>query len=423
MYPDGNQISSELREKLRNFQWSANSFLDLHSLGVHYWTPEYLPTWLDPMTYATLWRRGLTPPNALPIYTDENTHVRIKQFIDDNFYKLHLAGLPYLGNEANLQRAEDFDKKPIRMCFVRLSDYHTLDGAFGGQLINNFIQNFSDEVFADFSWIVAPPDVPKFMQAGLPIMFGNITKRPLTDFDIIVIATSYPGERVNAPLSLVRSGLPMYRWERFDDNLPYKARCPLVTVAGIGASFIENQLADHPIKGAGQNALFDHVLIGEGEVMDFKYVIEYLNTVKRDGQSKEAFMAKMTNDRHPGVYDPTRVYFEYADKVHILRDYKGQEISRKVYPAAGHIKRISLLDHETRTKHVLVGPESEEFRDMEAVNEMYHLRLAANVRPEDLGRKYVRISDKPTLSQRISEGMTDDRTKPKTIIPIAQAKP
>lgn len=411
MYQDGNQISPELREKLRNFQWSANSFLDLHSLGVHYWTPEYLPTWIDPMTYASIWRRGLVPPNALPIYTDENTHVRIRQFIEENYYKLHLAGLPYLGNEANIQPASDFDKKPIRMCFARISDYHTLDGAFGGQLINNFIQNFSDEVFADFAYIAAPSDVPKFMQAGLPLMFGNATKRPLTDFDIVIMATSYPGERVNVPVALTRSGIPLYRWQRFDANLPYRQRCPIIAAAGIGASFIENLLADHPIKGAGQNAVFDHILIGEGELMDFKYVIEYLNVVKRDGGTKEDFMNAMTNERHIGVYDPTRIYFEYADKVHIMRDHTGKELSRKVYPAAGHIKRISLLDHENKTKHVLVGPESEEFRDMEAVNAMYHLRMAANSRPEDLGRKYIRISDKMSVADRKAAGLIDDRAK------------
>lgn len=407
-YPDLNQIGPELREKLRGFTWNPNNFLDLHSLGVHYWTPDYLPAWLDPLTYASLWRRGLTPPNALPIATPADTQQRITTYINENYHKLTLAGLPYLGNEFNLQRPEEFDEKPVRICFVRISSYATLDGAFGGFLINNFMQDFSDEIFADFAWIPETPDVARFMQAGLPTLFGTITKRPLTDFDIIIMATSYPGERVNAPNALVRSGIPMYRWERFDESLPYYEKMPLITCAGIGASFIENLLADHPIKGVGENSLFDHILIGEGEVMDFKYVIDFLN-VKRDGGTKKDFVESISNENHQGVYDPRRVLFEYADKIHTFKDFNGTELSTQTYPGAGHIKRVSMIDHEAQTRHVIAGPESEEFIEMEPVARQYRSRFAPGVSPDELGEHYVKISDKQTLAQRLAGGMKDDR--------------
>lgn len=408
MYQEGNNLSPEVKERLRSFQWGPNQFLDLHQIGCHYYNSDYLPTWLDPMTYASIWRRGLTPPNALPIYTDESTEGRIRSFLEDNYYKLSMGGLPYLGNECNVQPASEFDKKPIRVCFARLSDYVTLDGAFGGYIINNFIQNYTDEVFVDFAYMPTPSDVPKLMAAGLPLLFGTTTKKPLSSFDIVIVATTYAGERVHAPLALVRSGIPMYRWERFSKDLPYRDKTPMTAIAGIGATAIESLLADNPVKGAAQNALFNHVLIGEGELLDLKYILQYLYTVIRDKQPIETFMDQMTNQNHPGVYDPTRVFFEYADKVHILRDYTGKELSRKVYPSAGAIKRISLLDHDNKTKHVIAGVESEEFRDMEAVHKQFSSAFVGVEDSEEVGRAYIKLSSRPTLEQRVAAGMKND---------------
>lgn len=235
---DGNNISQELRYKLAQYDWdNPQTPLDLHKLGVHFFCEEYLPTRLSPETYATYLRRGLTPPNALPIFIPSDTSTRIKQFLDMNYYKLSNAGVQYLGNEANYHKPEDWDKSDIKICFVRISDYETMDGAFGGQLIANFIRDFTDNIFCDFAYFPHPTDISKIMDADLPLMWGNISKKPLLDFDIIYIGTSYPGERVNLATSLVKSGIPLYRWERFDETLPYSKKLPLVCLAGIGGSF------------------------------------------------------------------------------------------------------------------------------------------------------------------------------------------
>lgn len=403
---EGNQINSELRAKLQNFKWSPNNVLDLHSLGINYFNPDYLPVSLDPLTFASMIRRGFTPPQALPMYFPEDIQARIKSWLDLNYYKLTNAGIQYLGSEYNIQREEDWDKAEIRVCLCRMSDYATLDGAFGPYLINNFVQDFTDNIFIDFSYLPAPADMAKLADADLPMMFGNITKRPLMDFDIIIIATSYPGERINVPFALVKSGLPLYRWQRFDKNLPYRDRCPIIATAGIGSSFIENGLGDNPVKGLAANAWFDHVLIGEGEMMDLKYIQEYLNTVIRDGGTKEDFMKALTNEHHKGVYDPSLFLFEYADKVHVTRDYLGNEIARDVYPGGGTIKNIFMVDAEEKVKYSMAGKDSQEFMDLEAVNVQYHARLTPDADASaELGRRYVKISDRPTPEQRVASGM------------------
>lgn len=140
---DANSISIEDKKKLYNTKWDPNTNIDLHKMGVHYFNPDYLPTNLDLDTYLSIVRRGLTPPNALPIYIPDNYNKHIDNWLDYNYYKLTQGGVQHLGNECNLQKAEDFEKAKIRVCFCRISDYDTCKGAFGGLLINNFIQDFT----------------------------------------------------------------------------------------------------------------------------------------------------------------------------------------------------------------------------------------------------------------------------------------
>ena len=402
---DPNNLTPDLKAKLSRLVWNESTNVDLHSLGVNYYTPEYLPTWISPEAYANLLHRGLTPPMALPIAIPDNTKDRIEKFLEFNYHKLTDAGVQYLGTEFNVQQAEEWDTKKLRVCLARLSDYHTLDGAFGGYLVGNFLTDYTDDVFVDYSFFPAPADIPKLYEAELPLMFGSISKRPLTDFDIVIIATSYPGERVNLPVALVKSGIPLYRWQRFAQNLPYRKHSPVIALAGIGASFIENMLADNPRHGPAGNAAADHILIGEGEMMDLKYIQQYMNTVILDGGTKDDFMASIANDKHTGVYDPSLVLFEYADKIHTTKDFNGTIIDTQVYQAGGHIKNIHLLDHATKTKHAMAGRHSQEFRDLEPINAQYHLRMVGNMDPAELGRRYIKISDRPDLQARKAAGM------------------
>jgi hypothetical protein len=385
---------------------------------VHYYSPEYLPSRIDPATYNMFLKRGLTPPNALPIHIPDDTPDRINRFLELNYFKLSNGGVQYLGNEFNIQPPSAWDKAKVRVCMVRLSDYHTLDGAFGGFLVNNFIQDFSDDIFIDFAWFPQPADISRLYDAELPLLFANGTKRPLTDFDIVIIALSYPGERVNLPL-MVKAGLPLYRWQRWSHDLPYRAKCPIIALAGIGSSFIENMLGDNPRHGIAGNAAADFVLIGEGEMMDLKFIQQYQYTVIEDGGTKEDFRKALTNKLHEGVYDPSLFLFEYADKVHTKRDHTGKVLSEEVYEGAGPIKGIYLIDEENKRKYCMVGPESEEFQQMELINQQFHLRMPTD--PDaaaDFGRSFVKVSDKPDRATRKAAGVLAEETSPgkKTLI-------
>lgn len=371
----GNCLSKAEKDRLNCFEWGENSFLDLHGMGVHWYSPEYMPTIMKPEVYAALSHRGLTAPISLPLYFPRGgVHERIDDWLEFNYFRLSRGGVHYLGNECNLQSADAWDSAECRVCFCRLSPYAVVDGSFGQHLVGNFITDFTDNVFIDYAYLPDSLDIPLLYGQGFPLMFGNATKRPLSDFDIVFFAQSYPQERVNAPVMWVKSGLPLYRWERFSSDLPY-GDLPLVVGAGLGASFIENLTGDNPVHGLGGNSLFDHVLIGEGELAALKYIQEWIRVVKRGGGTKLDFMGCITNTVHEGLYDPSCVLYEYADKVHILRDRAGNELGREVFEQAGSIRRISLIDEATKTKHILVGEGSEEFADMLPIQKAYLKQL------------------------------------------------
>lgn len=400
-HPDAPNPPFALRQKLEQYAWRPNNLVDLHSLGIHYHDEQYLPVHIDPMTYLAYVRAGMCPPVSLPTYFPEDTQARVKKFLDLNYFKLSMGGVQYLGNEFNVQPESDWEKAKTKVCIVRLTPYNTVDGAFGHFLIGNFVNDFYDDIFIDFAFAPEEGDDIKLMDAGLPLLFGNITKRPLTDFDVVIFSNCYPQERMNIPFMLIKSGIPLYRWQRWDHSLPYYQKMPIIAVAGIGAYFIEGTMADHPIKGVGENAMHDIALIGEGEMLDLKVFQQFEHLVYQDGKTKEEFLASLHNPHFQGVYDPRNVLWEYNDKVHTQVDHKGNQIGEPtVYPGGGSIKRVSLLDHENQERHVLAGSGSDEFKQLEASNINYIDNIRTMPDPSVLADKYVKPDAVETRKKR-----------------------
>jgi hypothetical protein len=349
----------DARRSLRHIEWNCKSTtVDVHELGVHYFSSKYLPATLDPSIYKRYIEEGLTPPNALPIEIYKDTQQKIKSFLDEKYYSLEHGGVQYLGNEFNIQTEEDWYKKKIKVCFIRTIPYYVADGSFGHFVVQNFIEDFDSDVFIDFSYAPEKKDISKLIRNDIPLWFGSITKRPLTDFDIIFIASSYPPERINIPFLMVKSGIPLYLWERCNRNLPYYNNTPIVCGAGIGNTCVENLIGDNPIHGIAGNSVYDYVIIGEGELTALKFIQEYRKNIELNKDKRE-FRKKISNEKHKGIYDPTKILFEYAKKEHI--DTNG---NKEVFEKGGHVKRVSLIDEDTKTKYVLAGKESEEYQDL-----------------------------------------------------------
>lgn len=183
---------------------------------------------------------------------------------------------------------------------------------------------------------------------------------------------------------------------------------------------VHNCCGDNPIKGLAANAWLDASVAGEGENVELRLCLDYLKKVKENGMDREAWLQSLTNPYFAGVYNPTLTLFEYADKEVTFTDHTGAVVDRRVYKQAGNIYRISMLDHETKTKHVLAGPESEEFMDMQVINDMIKLRHPdgkVTAQFDEAGKnRYVTINEKPTLKKRAAQmgfgGITpEDRAK------------
>lgn len=191
---------------------------------------------------------------------------------------------------------------------------------------------------------------------------------------------------------MIKSGLPLYRWQREDTSLPYQAKNPILTTAGLGAFFAENIFADHPTKGLAQNGLLDMSIIGEGELLDLKLFQHYANTVVDQGFTRQQFIDSIDNTNLPGVYDPRKVLWEYQDKIHTRRNYLGEQIGEPVvYPQGGAIHRVSILDHETQTKHVIAGPGSSEWEAMEKSNVEFLTKIKPMDNPVDYAKPFRRV--------------------------------
>lgn len=357
-------ISNDLKHKLRNYVWTHKNLLDLHDLGVHYHNSDFLPSWIDPLTYSEYLRNGLTPPVSLPKEINI-TPSEIEKWLDSIYYLLEFGGVHHLGNEFNVHKRVEFEKENcLKVCIVKVSSYDTVDGAFGHYIINNWVSDFDLNIVIDYAYPPPIIDTRYYLENNIPLLFGNTTKQPLQYFDVIIFSLSYQLEKFNIPFYMRQSGIPLYRWERYNHEFPYYEKCPLVCMAGMGATCFELGCADHPIYGSGQNALCDLVLIGEGETMDLKLFQQAHQTLKMKHESKEELIKQLNSEKHEGIYDPSCFLIEYHDKDLYLIDYNGSVLTNTKLIDGGSIKSISKINQTEKKLEELIGESNSEYQDL-----------------------------------------------------------
>ena len=341
----------------------------------------------------------------LPTYFEDNIHEKIKDWYAHNYFRLLNSGVQHLGCELNYQRPEEFDDAKIKILIFRLSPYEVVDGSVGHYVVGEWIRTYcTEKVFIDYCCVPNDADLSKYIKAGIPTLFGSITKRPLMDFDFIGISHSPPNERMALPINLIKSGIPLFLWERLANNLPYRHRkgkkhMPAIFIAGIGAQMMESTIGDHPVYGPGMCSPFDHCLVGEGENMDLDYIESYINIVLRDGGTYEDWRQQLYDQRkHPGVYDPTRVVYEYGDKVHVETDINGKELGTTLWKQGGRIKSTYILDNEGN-KVKVAGIGVQESKDLETIqpNFLKLLSETADVNNNSMLEPYLKDKSIPNV--------------------------
>ena len=394
-----NKLDKLKLEEIKGFKWSPNGYFDPHNIGIHFFDSEILPSWLEPITHLSLMRRGITPPNMLPSLFEQDVYKRIEEWVNLNYFRLQNGGMQHLGCEMNNQKPSDYDKAKVRILIVRLTEYDVVDGSLSHLIVSEWLRTYcSEDIFIDYAYMPAINDIPKYLRDDIPLLFGSITKRPPLDFDFIAISHSFPPERLALPLLFLRSGIPLFLWERLSPLLPYKnlngrKHFPVVFVGGIGSQMMESFIGDHPLYGSGMCSPVDHILVGEGENLDLGYIESYINIVLRDGGSIFEWRDHLYDQRKfPGVYDPTRVYYEYADKLHIETDSQGKELSRTLWRQGGRIKATYMLDNDGNRVKV-AGEGVKETQDLLSIQPKFLDLLDKVSRGEDTLSPYLKDSE------------------------------
>jgi len=150
--------------------------------------------------------------------------VEIDKWLKDNYHRMDSGGIDRLGHEPNTTpySEEIWKEAPIRVLIVRWSDYFSVDVSFSHGIVNQMIKEFLPGSFIDFSFFPSSPkDYNSYMTDRIPMMFGSTSKRPCSEFDIIMVSHAVTNEGLNWPALLKYSGIPLFKNERMErEDLP-----------------------------------------------------------------------------------------------------------------------------------------------------------------------------------------------------------
>ena len=197
-------------------------------------------------------------------------------------------GLWLHGHELNRLPATEYEQRPLRVLFARLSTFDDTVDSFTHQLLYQIAAG-TDGVFPDLTFLPPPRDAARFGRDGVPWLLGTQTKLGPAGFDLIGFSNSVGAELVNLPIMLERSGIPLTDPERLQ-----RADVPIILLGGanalyascvwIGASFV------------------DAVFVGEGTVA-LRRILEICRDAKNEGRSKPETLARLAAEV-PGLFIP-----------------------------------------------------------------------------------------------------------------------
>src|SRR3972149_9266164 len=233
----------------------------------------------------------------------------IKQWYENNYHLLSLAGLWLKGGEPNTMDPELFKQAEVRFLICRLSTYRDVSASISHSLVAQIAQEV-EGVFTDFAFLPPPKDTEVMTTSNIPLWVGTTTKEPPCAFDVLGISNSVVLELLNLPKLLHFSGIPLFKNER-----TMRQEIPLIVLGGASAAV--TSILHGPIKeqGFGNNyGLVDAVLIGEGE-FSIKQFLEIVKKGKSSGLSK-AEILNACHGKVDGFYEPDKYVHRYKVVVH-----------------------------------------------------------------------------------------------------------
>ncbi len=238
-------------------------------------------------------------------YACLNSSQEIRQWYENNYHLLSLAGLWLKGEEPNTMDPALFYQAELRFLICRLSTYRDVSVSLSHPLVAQIAQEVTG-VFTDFAFLPPPKDLEIMTAARIPLWIGTTTKEPPCRFDVLGISNSFVLELLNLPKLLYFSGIPLFKNERM-----MRSDIPFVVLGG--ASSAVTSVLHGPIEEQGfGNAcgLVDAVLLGEGEY-SIKQFLEMVKKGKSAGLSKTEIL-HTCHGKVDGFYEPDKYEHRYG---------------------------------------------------------------------------------------------------------------
>jgi radical SAM superfamily enzyme YgiQ (UPF0313 family) len=138
-------------------------------------------------------------------------------------------GLWLHGNEINTLPAAEYGLRPFRILIARLSTYYDTAESFSHKVLYQIARRRGD-TFPDFAYLPPVNDGPILAADGVPWLLGTSSKRGPKAFDCVAFSNALVVELVNVLAMLARSGIPLEKSARMDDD-----SLPLVIMGGSNA--------------------------------------------------------------------------------------------------------------------------------------------------------------------------------------------
>ena len=254
------------------------------------------------------------------------TRQEISQWVEQN--REHCPEWSNYGKDTNQDREEDIDKAKVKVlvAFASTGDTRAVSNTF--TCLNLLIHAASDtwtDFFVDNSYLPELDTREAMIKEGIPFLFGNVSRMPWTEYDIILLSHAIMPECINMPILLHNSGIPLSMEGRDEAN------APLILYGGAAATGGFSILGGK-LPGGGKG-LYDIANFGMGETTLpplFKTILGYEKDIKTN--RKDCIEYLYNSDRKDWILIPNKYEVEIDPKTNL------------------HISEINYLDERTPKK-------------------------------------------------------------------------
>jgi len=273
------------------FGFRTPNKIDVDPIPLPVFTPEEIPECWDKNIAAgkvdlKSTTRELITPNPKIMKSQEE----IEKWFYKNYHHLdHPAA--YVGHEGNTDDPKLWDKADLRVLVVRLSTYDSVNGSVTHGAIAQMSRQAGREgkfnIYVDHAYMPSGRSDCAYMREELvPWWFGRSSKRPPTEFDVILISNALTLEVWNSIPGLLYSGIPPFKTMRnLDLPIGHKDAYPILIMGGVVVDFLECLYG----KVDGEECVMDVTLIGDGEYI-LPRTLKLLNKCKQEGKTAREFL-------------------------------------------------------------------------------------------------------------------------------------